>query len=68
MKKTLLYIALIFFLNNIAFTNEIDCKKFDLKCKTKKFIEDTKNYQSKGLEKSKKQIDKTKEKVLKQLP
>ena len=31
-------------------------KKFDLKCKAKKFIDETKEFQNKGLEKSKSQI------------
>ena len=68
MKKIFFYISFIFFLNNSLSGNEINCKKFDLKCKAKKFIEDTKDYQNKGLEESKKQIDQTKDKVLKNLP
>ena len=36
--------------------DEIKCKKFDVKCKTKKFIEETKDFQKKGLEEGKKQI------------
>ena len=51
----------MFFLNNSLFANEINCKKFDLKCKAKKFIEETKDYQNKGLQQSKKQINKTKD-------
>ena len=36
--------------------DEIKCKKFDVKCKTKKFIEETKDFQKKGFEEGKKQI------------
>ena len=45
--------SLIFFFSYISFLNseEISCKKFDLKCKTNKFIEETKEYQKKGLKK-----------------
>ena len=65
MKKIFLYVSLMFFLNNSLFANEINCKKFDLKCKAKKFIEETKDYQSKGLQQSKNQINRTKDKIIK---
>ena len=62
--------SLIFFFLHISFLSaeEISCKKFDLKCKTNKFIEETKEYQKKGLEDGKKQIKKTKEGIIKLLP
>ena len=46
--------SLIFFFSYISFlsSKEISCKKFDLKCKTNKFIEETKEYQKKALEKA----------------
>ncbi len=65
MIKIFIYTFLIFFLNSSLFSSEISCKKFDLKCKAKKIIEDTKNFQSKGLDESKKQLNKTKDKVIK---
>ena len=52
----LLLIFLISTFNSSLFANELRCKNFDVKCKTKKFIEETKKYQKKGLEKSKEQI------------
>ncbi len=55
-------------LNGTLLANETSCKKFDLKCKAKKFIDDTKEFQNEGLEKSKSQINQTKDKVLKTLP
>ena len=55
-KIFLLFIFLILSFNSSISANELKCKKFDLKCKSKKFIEETKNYQKKGLEKSKEQI------------
>tara|TARA_B100001057_G_scaffold471930_1_gene534702 strand:- start:699 stop:902 length:204 start_codon:yes stop_codon:yes gene_type:complete len=36
--------------------DEIKCKTFDIGCKTKKFINETKDFQKKGLEDSKNQI------------
>ena len=39
------------------------CKKFDIKCKTNKFIEKTKVYQKKEFEEVKSQIDSTKDKI-----
>ena len=53
-KNNFLYYLILILFTNIAFlnANEIKCKKFDIKCKTNKFIEETKQYQKKGLEKS----------------
>ncbi len=36
--------------------NEVKCKTFDIGCKTKKFINETKDFQKKGLEDGKDQI------------
>ena len=55
-KITLLFIFLILSFNSSISADELKCKKFDVKCKTKKFIEETKEFQKKGLEKSKEQI------------
>ena len=53
----LYYLILIFFTNIVLLNaNEIKCKKFDIKCKTNKFVEETKQYQKKGLEESKEQL------------
>ena len=62
--------SLIFFFSYTSILNseEISCKKFDLKCKTNKFIEETKEYQKKGLEDGKKQIKETKEGIIKLVP
>ncbi len=65
MIKIFLSTLLIIFLNTSLLANETNCKKFDLKCKTKKFIDDTKSFQSKGLDESKEQINKVKDKVIK---
>jgi hypothetical protein len=43
--------------------NELECKKFDIKCKTNKFINETKEFQKKGFEDSKKQLSGTKKKL-----
>ena len=53
------YLILMLFLLNQSFplnANEIKCKKFDIKCKTSKYIKDTKKFQKKGLEDAKKQL------------
>ncbi|MBD1172511.1 hypothetical protein IDG78_03075 [Pelagibacterales bacterium SAG-MED05] len=55
-RTILLFIFLISGFNSSISANELRCKNFDVKCKTKKFIEETKKYQKKGLEKSKEQI------------
>ena len=65
MIKIFLSTLLIIFLNTSLLANETNCKKFDLKCKTKKFIDDTRSFQSKGLDESKEQINKVKDKVIK---
>ena len=55
-KIILLFTFLILSFNSPISAGELKCKKFDVKCKTKKFIEETKKYQKKGLKKSKEQI------------
>ena len=65
MIKIFLSTLLIIFLNTSLLAKETNCKKFDLKCKTKKFIDDTKSFQSKGLNESKEQINKVNHKVIK---
>tara|TARA_A100000164_G_C21312553_1_gene498329 strand:+ start:200 stop:445 length:246 start_codon:yes stop_codon:yes gene_type:complete len=49
--------------NSLLYSNELKCKKFDIKCKTNKFIEKTKVYQKKEFEEVKSQIDSTKDKI-----
>ena len=39
------------------------CKKFDIKCKSQKWIDETKNYQKKKLDEGMKQYEKTKKNV-----
>ena len=66
MKKILFLSTFLFFSLNISvFADEKKCGTFDIGCKTKKFIDDTKNYQKKGLDQSKKQIGKKPNKILK---
>ena len=64
MKRILLYVFISILLNSPLLANEIKCKKFDLKCKSKKFINETKEFQNEGLKKSKSQINQTKDKVI----
>ena len=68
MKKLLTLLFLATFINNPILANETSCKKFDLKCKAKSFIQNTKDFQNEGIKKSKTQINQTKEKVLEKIP
>ena len=66
MKKILFLSTFLFFSLNISvFADEKKCGTFDIGCKTKKFIDDTKNYQKKGFDQSKEQVGKTTKKILK---
>ena len=52
-------IILILFALNLTTSisaEEVKCKTFDIGCKTKKFINETKDFQKQGLEDSKNQI------------
>ena len=49
--------------NSLLYSNELKCKKFDIKCKTNKFIEKTKVYQKKEFEEVKNQIDLSKQQL-----
>ena len=64
-KLIILFCSIILFFQYTPFlyAEEIVCKKFDIKCKTKKLIEDTKKIQKKGLDDGKKQLNKTKDKL-----
>tara|TARA_B100001093_G_scaffold183261_1_gene175892 strand:- start:309 stop:539 length:231 start_codon:yes stop_codon:yes gene_type:complete len=64
--KLIIFIcSIILFFQYVPFlyADEAVCKKFDIKCKTKKLIEDTKEFQKKGLDDGKKQLNKTKDKL-----
>ena len=45
-----------------------ECKRFDFKCKSKKFIDETKEFQKKGLDQGKEQIKKTTDQIKKISP
>ena len=62
-------IFLILFVIQFPFSvNAIECKKYDIKCKSKKFIDDTVKFQKEGIKKSKTQINQTKDKIIEKLP
>ena len=63
----LLLILNLYLISNLL-ANENICKKFDIKCKTHNYINETKKFQKKEFEESKKQLNKTKNKILKVLP
>ena len=62
-KIFLLFVFLILSFNSSISADELKCKKFDFKCKIKKLMEETGEYQKKGLGKSKEQIKKNKEQI-----
>ncbi len=62
----LIVLASCFTVDNIAKTEE--CKKFDIKCKTKKWVDDTKGFQKKKFDEGKNQLNESKEKIIKSLP
>ena len=68
MKFLILTIILFLQFSYSLDANENMCKKFDFKCKTQKFIDDTKEYQKKEWSNSKKQIKNTKDKIIKTIP
>ena len=62
-------IFLILFMFQFPFSvNSIECKKYDIKCKSKKFIDDTIKFQKEGIEKGKTQVGQTKDKMMEKLP
>ena len=63
----IIIIALIIFthFDFLLYADENICKKFDIKCKSKKFIDETKDYQKKEWADGKKQIIETKNKMIK---
>ena len=75
MKKIFILLFIFFFFINFSIANEAKCPKFDVKCKAKKFIDKTTNFQKEGIEDSKEQIniskkklEKAKEKIKENLP
>ncbi len=47
MNKILLIVVLIFGLNSFVFAEEKKCRTFDIACKTKNFVNETKEFQKK---------------------
>ena len=64
-KLFLISVFLLANLNISLIADENKCGAFNFGCKTKKFIENTKEYQKKSFDKSKEQVSKTSEKVKK---
>ena len=61
MNKIKIILALLTLsISTSVLANEVKCKTFDIGCKTKKFINETKDFQKKGLEQSKSKILKNK--------
>tara|TARA_B100000767_G_C19453000_1_gene404822 strand:- start:298 stop:522 length:225 start_codon:yes stop_codon:yes gene_type:complete len=68
MKKFIaLTLLLIFSINNSIHSEEVKCKAYQLLCKSKIFIKETKEFQKKGLDQTIEKISKGKDKVSKHL-
>ena len=52
MKILILSFVLTFYLGSYLNANTIECKKFDIKCKTKNYLKNTKEFQKKSWSKS----------------
>ena len=64
MRKILIIIIITFGFNISIIANETKCKVYDLKCKSNKIWEETKNFKKKGNENAKKQLGNTKKKII----
>ena len=64
----LFFFLLLFMIQFPLNVNSIECKKYDIKCKSKKFIDDTIKFQKEGIERGKTQVGQTKDKVMEKLP
>ena len=53
-----MFILIIFLLNySLSLSaNEVKCKKFDIKCKTSKYVKDTIEFQKKGFKEGRDQL------------
>ena len=64
-KIKIILVILTLFTSSSVLAEEVKCKTFDIGCKTKKFIDETKSFQKKGLEDGKNQIKKIPENLKK---
>ena len=65
--RRIIYIFFICFLSIPIFSLQVEsseCKKYDVKCKAKKWVDETKNYQNKKFQEGKKQLNDTKNKMI----
>ena len=65
--RKIIFILFICFLLIPLFLSEVEsseCKKYDVKCKAKKWVDETKNYQNKKFQEGKKQLSDTKNKMI----
>ena len=67
-KFILLIIFSVLYFYPFLSTNAAECKKFDIKCKTNKFVSDTMEFQKEGLKKGIDQLSITKDKVINVIP
>ena len=61
----ILNFLILVFLIPLASANENKCKKFDIVCKSKNWVEETKEFQKKKFGEGKEQLSGTKDKIIK---
>ena len=62
-----IFLITITLLPTFIYADSIECKKFDIKCKSKKWVNETKDFQKKKFDESRNQFNKKKEIIEKTL-
>ncbi len=62
-----IFLITITLLPAFIYADSIECKKFDIKCKSKKWVNETKDFQKKKFDESRNQFNKKKEIIEKTL-
>ena len=68
MNKILLIVVLIFSFNSSVSAEEKKCRTFDIACKTKNFVNETKEFQKKKYKEGKDQLGSNKKQIIDALP
>ena len=66
--KITIFSLLIFFTFLNAYPSDVNCKKFDIKCKSKNWLQETKEFQKKKYEEGKDQLGSNKKQIIDALP
>ena len=66
--KIAIFSLLIFFSFSNVYPGETNCKKFDIKCKSKNWLQETKEFQKKKYQEGKDQLGSSKKQIIDALP